>query len=263
MNMVSMETGTYNSNNLWRGTLVRLAWRYGNEDNYFKLLPKEIIEVICSYGVNRPDWWDIAEYLIQHTIVNQLRKESSQDYKGIFSLAPFVWQHWARFSANCLQSFTTRLISNLPTAAEKQKDRMEKLLEWTSSIVARVNTADIFVQYSAYNFFKFIAANELALPLFKLVLSICGTESNIGYYLNPTATIQLTSPVNLTVIPSTWASAIMNNRPLIRYFMENGYMHLNDSNNDFARLEEMLRSYGADLSVLDYIRQLMQELAKK
>ncbi len=48
-----------------RRMLVHLAWRYGNDDNYFKALPAEIIESICRHEIDQSHWQEIVEFLLE------------------------------------------------------------------------------------------------------------------------------------------------------------------------------------------------------
>jgi hypothetical protein len=49
-----------------RSDLVNLAWRFGNDDNFFKSLPPEIIAMICQLTPSLTLCEEIAEYLLEN-----------------------------------------------------------------------------------------------------------------------------------------------------------------------------------------------------
>lgn len=43
--------------------LLVLAWRFGNDDNLIKLLPKELLKLIFEYDIDVPHWYSIGEII--------------------------------------------------------------------------------------------------------------------------------------------------------------------------------------------------------
>jgi hypothetical protein len=44
--------------------LLYLAWRFGNDDNLFKMLPREILQLIMQYDIDVPYWYTIGELIL-------------------------------------------------------------------------------------------------------------------------------------------------------------------------------------------------------
>lgn len=56
--------GTYERTFGEKRKLINLAWRFGNSDNLFKLLPREILQLIQQYDIDVPYWYHIGELVL-------------------------------------------------------------------------------------------------------------------------------------------------------------------------------------------------------
>lgn len=83
--------------------LITLAWQYGNNDNYFKLLPRETLEQILE-DVDEPVYFHFLDYItLNWTLTEILRDfenaETTRD-PAIALFMPYLWKNWVRLGAD-------------------------------------------------------------------------------------------------------------------------------------------------------------------
>lgn len=86
--------------------LIMLAWIHGNEDNYFKLLPKELIIQILGYEyIDQPPYFEFLEFLVETFGVESIEQSMQEwfSHKTFWPLVamrrflPFFWQSRDRY----------------------------------------------------------------------------------------------------------------------------------------------------------------------
>jgi hypothetical protein len=255
--------GKYEKNpaNGKRGRLIRLAWKFGNEDNNFKVLPREIVELICSFNVDKPDWWEIAEYLTSKATVKALPTAIS--YQSLLPILPFVWQYWDRFSPSTISSFTALTVGTTRRMVADHPKKEAEIVNWSIKLVTAVQKCHIVSSYATSEVFKFIMENELAVPLFEAIMKYCGSSNFLEYYLKPNSPLVLDDSKYPTITPAVWTAALMNNRSMLKYLVEKDHLHFRHPANSFERLSALVATHGRDQSVLEYIKQLVKDEAIK
>ncbi len=100
-----------------RKMLVHLAWRYGNDDNYFKMLPGEIIEMICQFNLDPARWEEIAEFLMQKTVNTIEFSTVSLPMDLQIKFGRFFCDNFTRFKEESHAKYLRNMFAHLPTAS--------------------------------------------------------------------------------------------------------------------------------------------------
>ncbi len=78
--------------------LITLAWQFGNNDNYFKILPRELLDQILE-DVDEPAYFQFIEFLMEHWAFDEILKNFASTTEREAALAlflPFFWKNWDR-----------------------------------------------------------------------------------------------------------------------------------------------------------------------
>jgi len=67
--------------------LLLLAWRFGNEDNLFKRLPREILEQIIQYHIDTPYWYSIGELILRTAPAGSINIQPVSLESAVFMVA--------------------------------------------------------------------------------------------------------------------------------------------------------------------------------
>lgn len=228
-----------------RGTFLRLAWKFGNEDNYFKLLPRELIEHICSYNLDKPDWWESAEYLISNSDPIDQKLEIFKEYVGLTRPAPFVWQNWDLFLIPVITQITSQLLEGIPLLNLEHPNKVKTALDWCQKFIRRQNSVVVLNGSSSADLVYFCMTNEFAVSLYHTMMEHGG--NTFWTLFGPDSTI--------FGKPAYWFAAIENNRPMLQYLAEIGHLDFDD--NALKELEQLLMAEEKDTAVVAFIRQIL------
>jgi hypothetical protein len=201
--------------------LPMLAWRFGNEDNYFKLLPKEIVLLICSYGLDRPAWWILAEQILIDSAENEFHPPIEIFWLDQLSdtvISPvlsFVVTYHDRFSELSMNIF----IKYLFDAAPRILVQAEKLIfDSPLSKKIRKNPPD---EKKVTALFKECLEKPTALPLLKRLV-----KENIlrkEFFMEPRPKEE---NWRIIAIPPAWLAIASRNYNTIDYLFVEGFMPL-------------------------------------
>lgn len=78
-----------------RAEFVMQMYKSGSANsNYFKSLPSEIIQHICSYGLDQSFWWELSAILVKHAPDGSLKIDFGWYHELRFNTLEFVWTYW-------------------------------------------------------------------------------------------------------------------------------------------------------------------------
>jgi hypothetical protein len=205
--------------------LVMMAWKFGNEDNLFKLLPKELIKHIISFGVDDDTpWLDYVESLdltkLRHR--HHHYKEYGKGWRlgKLLKLAKIVWHHWDRIEVEDKSYVIERLLCNddygYPQCylnssfygALKQSE-MKELLSWIIKL-SKQHPTQKFLEGS--HLLAYILFNSNSSPVLKTLLdSGCVKREWL------TSSISIWDRLAYAAIPLSWYAirATNSNLPVI------------------------------------------------
>ncbi len=90
--------------------LIMLAWRYGNADNYFKLLPKELVKYIISFDLGELEaeqpWFELA-FETYNGKFTEIPMYSADPV--LLKLLSFIWRYWDE-ATTTLKDFLIQII---------------------------------------------------------------------------------------------------------------------------------------------------------
>lgn len=118
--------------------LVAAAWRYGNEDNWFKMLPKELIDKILNYE-------NIDEPLYFQLLYSLAKNLTEGDYKSLGSdeletFIPFFWKYWGTLYSS---KMALHLVQKIMRSDFKDTEITSRLFYWLRRLVTRMPRSEI------------------------------------------------------------------------------------------------------------------------
>ncbi len=156
--------------------LVTLAWRYGNDDNLFKQLPKELVQHIVSFGVDDEyPWLDYVDSLNLAYLTHIDYHYRVLSLGELIKLAVIGWHYWAKLDSKSIDFIFLRLIDNKqsyytdPNFYENlSPSQMNHLVSWLIKLSTRQQfDHQVFVKSSLMTY---LLNNEKSLPVVKSLL---------------------------------------------------------------------------------------------
>jgi hypothetical protein len=168
------------SNGFENKILVTLAWEFGNDDNLFKLLPRELITQITSYDIEDPYPWlaYVKNFKLKGLKDKYYLGGQSWEFERLCALALIGWQYWHAIKDPADHDFIIdRVLNNNPDTFENDetpfydnlsKSNMEELV----SLVIKLSTCKEIEKLVLLNshLFYFLIHHENSAPHFKSLL---------------------------------------------------------------------------------------------
>lgn len=138
-----------------------LAWRYGNADNSFKILPKELVKHILSFDLGELEaeqpWFKLALELFKKEPFYQMMSCTSE--KLICSMLPFAWYYWTE-AGSMLKTHVVQSLCGLSFQDLPPQD-LTVLLGWLVKYIDRLGTNYNFrSDFASSELFQFIMQNH-------------------------------------------------------------------------------------------------------
>eukprot|EP00029_Vermamoeba_vermiformis_P007864 TRINITY_DN3522_c0_g1_i2.p1 TRINITY_DN3522_c0_g1~~TRINITY_DN3522_c0_g1_i2.p1 ORF type:complete len:586 (+),score=77.15 TRINITY_DN3522_c0_g1_i2:76-1833(+) len=124
--------------------LITLAWRYGNEDNFLRMLPKELIQHIISFGID--DDWPWLEYVEPANLSRNIYSSllyGAWSFGGLVKLAITTHCYWNKLvleNETKIDLIMKLLFNNGQTASFYDKlspSQMNLLTSWIIKLATR------------------------------------------------------------------------------------------------------------------------------
>ncbi len=205
--------------NLWskervheKKVLTMLAYKYGNEDNYFKLLPKELVQYIISFGLDKPTWWRIAEVML-NSVQGLISLHFSFTIMKPLECIEFFWENMDKFTVATHNTFLRLLFINVDEMY--LPGNIEKLTYWVAKLINRMTPPlptledQLFMPY----LLQYCVQNSLSL-LKRLVETRVVSKNYLTHV-----------PVlDKNRVPAAWLAVAAGNKDIVKFLVQLGAM---------------------------------------
>lgn len=229
-----------------RSTLVWLAWKFGNEDNFFKYLPKEIICEILKY--DEPEWFELGEEMLarRKKNPNAYVNEKGADLRFYIQTDDFM-----------TLSFIWKNANNLPKGG-MQAALMELLrIEHFYNVTTRHHLLVYIQRFARWLKDNFVGPWSVPQDIFtnNKAVAYCFRDGSAFETLVDLVDLlgrNYTTSQLLDGVPITWIAVAAKNRKATKFLHDNGYLM---KSCDGASLEDYLCRNGA-ANMIDFVRDL-------
>ena len=153
--------------------LVTLAWQFGNDENYFKVLPRELLNQILE-DAEEPGYFQLIDHTIElwgvRQVVDDIQKWQDP---AIVKFLPFFWKRWDPLFAGSKAAVV--LLSKICQTGNSALEKYGPALRyWFTKILTSKKFTDKFNiderQLSPMTYYCLTTPNEEALSILKLLL---------------------------------------------------------------------------------------------
>jgi hypothetical protein len=205
--------------NLWskekvheKKVLTMLAYKYGNEDNYFKQLPKELVQYIISYGVDKSTWWKIAEVML-NSVKGLISLHFSFTIMKPLECIEFFWENMDKFTVATHNTFLRLLFINVDEMY--LPSNIEKLTYWVTKLIARMTAPLPTLEDQLFMPYLLQYCVQHSLSLLKLLVE---TRVVSKYYLTQVPVLDKMR------VPAAWLAVAAGNKEIVKFLVQLGAM---------------------------------------
>jgi hypothetical protein len=241
--------------------LVASAWKYGNSDNYFKMLPKELIKQILNY-----EHIDDPPYFSAMDLVTRSLTEDDEVRGG----EPFFPYFWARWGTVYTSKTALLIAKDIAASNFYDEERASRLMYWFRRILTsnklRIEM-DEMDRYGTSNLTKYCmkSPSEEAFSILKLLLKrkILVKE----FLVAPRYLIHDDRGMSHSRNPTTWLAVYHKNMDVVKYLIEQDLLpdavERTANGNEIESLQEFCRVMRLDATMQEYVTKCRRDCAKK
>lgn len=233
--------------------LVVAAWKFGNSENYFKLLPKELVDQILSYdSIDEPPYFSALDL-----VARKITEDDKISGRRGEAFIPYFWKNWGSLYTSKTALQVAKEISDANyTVSEKQN---LELLSWLRKIITSNKLRmDIKLDnYQTSNLTKYLmtSTTKEAFALLKLLVehkiltapSLEDTRSNV---------------LEKETIPTSWLSVLHKNFDVISYLIEQDLLPEVATDREITTLEAFCTKKQLGPTMLEYLAECRRKRAK-
>jgi hypothetical protein len=229
--------------------LIVLAWRYGNEDNNFKILPKELVKFILSFDLGEIEaeqpWFEHALELHMNTPLYELVTYDPQEVS--LNRLSFTWRYWNE-TPLMVKEYLVQGLSNRNLLDNQSGRGVHLWFYWLAKFVERLR--------DKYDFRTDFLCSQL-------LTDISALDRDLKWikYLLDTGTVKKAWFTNTKLQARdqpAWYAINSQNTPLVKFYVEQNMMPFTSAN---KTLEAYLHDRGAHN--LDFLTALVAEYKKQ
>jgi hypothetical protein len=146
---------------------IAMAWQFGNDDNYFKMLPRELIQHISKFGIDTPLIVEITETMIHEVQDRDIsfypRIPFTEDVKAL------IWKYWSKISPVGQRCMIDNLLLKDETHADRSSAWCDKIKAMDPKIISKYGPQMIFhaIQTDEVDFIRGIFNVLKEVPLWR------------------------------------------------------------------------------------------------
>lgn len=235
--------------------LVKTAWKFGNEDNYFKLLPKELIDQILSYeDIDEPPYFDILFSIAKRSPEGDVTDEASEPF------IKFFWRYWGTLYTS---KTAIKLARNITRKDYTDEKRAAKLLYWFKRILTcpklcqPLTNIDIdSYRTSNLTLYCMKSSNHDAVSTLEFMLQ----QKIITKHLLDRHHV---GPAEYSFIPTVWVAVLHKNVKMIKFLIENDMLPETIGSSIMDQMSDLYLMDPTLDTIKAYISQCRQNIAQQ
>jgi hypothetical protein len=250
--------------------LIMLAWNFGNEDNYFKMLPLEIIHrILGCENIDEPVYFEFLEFLMETFGLIAVEYIRAWKIQSVARFLPFFWKHWDKyFNAKVAHDLVVYISDcNFIANPNLQKNALGSILRYWYKRILSSEKFTMPFELDAQNPWLSLMTQyclstptEEAVSMLKFLLRRGITTKE--RLLRPIAT---SSPA----FPGTWLAVSKSNPPMISFLVEENLLPESfvDLEGNTWKLEDVFshnpKMVQIHISLTEYIAKSREALKNK